>query len=593
MVHTLQQAEPVLKRIAIASCILVTACGDPTAATALPDGDAGVVVPDGSPTLPPPDGPAPPPPDAPQSPSFLARLDWTTTRGEPLATHTFTAPPAELFALGDASVVLRDGCDGLGCTYTWRDDDGAPTARHERLLATTLSTVSSDGRRALLLAADEVALCDRDGARFSVARGRLQLLDLATGAAELDLALRTNAWTATAFTPDDRFFFAAPIDDGQCIASRLEYRATRAPFAAPPALGAGAELVDVVDDHRWIVIAGGRLLVVDPDAPDRSTVLSDGGDDFDATGGWIHAYAGPHTLVHDILSIAPDGTQRTTPIVVDDDWFATQSFGRWARVCGRPSPDGFRPCRVVDLLGEAPPRDVRVAHAPERRDDAVLLAAGALVYVGPAGNGQRALFRLDFATGAVGELARGDGRLFPLGEGDAALFLHDGVLLLVEAQREEQVAAGVTTVLTTPREPFVPKRGTRQRDIAWIGIATPERTLRLLALDVRTHRLALLSERAHVTARAGDDCGQPGATRHGGGRLDGLIQDATQLYFVEEGEPATLYVLPIDLSAPPRRLATVTDADAACRPPLSSPDGARLGFLEDTVDGARVTLTAR
>jgi hypothetical protein len=94
-----------------------------------------------------------------------------------------------------------------------------------------------------------------------------------------------------------------------------------------------------------------------------------------------------------------------------------------------------------------------------------------------------------------------------------------------------------------------------------------------------------------------DGCGQPWTTRHAGSILEGLFQQARHLFFVEQGaqgEPATLWLLPIDLSAPPRRLAELTGSEASCHVPLTSPDGSRVGFAEDAPDGTttRITLSS-
>jgi hypothetical protein len=85
--------------------------------------------------------------------------------------------------------------------------------------------------------------------------------------------------------------------------------------------------------------------------------------------------------------------------------------------------------------------------------------------------------------------------------------------------------------------------------------------------------------------------GQPWATRNGGGALDGLFQQPQQLFFVEEGTPATLWLLPIDLSAPPRRLAELAGDPGSCHAPVASPDGRRVGFAQNSADGTATQIT--
>ena len=53
---------------------------------------------------------------------------------------------------------------------------------------------------------------------------------------------------------------------------------------------------------------------------------------------------------------------------------------------------------------------------------------------------------------------------------------------------------------------------------------------------------------------------------------------------------ATLWIVPIDLSAPPRRLATLADP-TRCHAPLTSPGGGRIGFVEDDEDAGGLRLT--
>ena len=73
--------------------------------------------------------------------------------------------------------------------------------------------------------------------------------------------------------------------------------------------------------------------------------------------------------------------------------------------------------------------------------------------------------------------------------------------------------------------------------------------------------------------------------------LEGAFQHPQRLFFVEQGTPATLWLLPIDLSAPPRRLAELTSGPASCHAPLTSPDGRRVGFAENGADGTTTQIT--
>src|SRR5262249_11761390 len=144
-------------------------------------------------------------------------------------------------ALSENGFVTRGDCqDQTGCTYSWHDLAGAEGTRRERMIGVTASLTSPDGRRALLVALDDVTSCLQDGDSFPIYRGTEQLLDLATGAVQFELQLRTNRWSALAFTSTSDWFFLAPNGDTACVASTLGLRSATAPFGPAPGL-AGAE----------------------------------------------------------------------------------------------------------------------------------------------------------------------------------------------------------------------------------------------------------------------------------------------------------------------------------------------------------------
>jgi hypothetical protein len=219
------------------------------------------------------------------------------------------------------------------------------------------------------------------------------------------------------------------------------------------------------------------------------------------------------------------------------------------------------------------------------------------VFVGPTGAGDRAVQRIDLATGRRELLHAGDGRLRPLGDGAAALLVQGNSAWLIEADREELLADDVSHVLTTP----APRRRqpVRQDDLAVLALSTDGGSFTLRVLDLRTRRLATLSDRLYHAPRldhpfAHDDCGQAWTARRAGAVGEGLLQDGRHLFFVEpqtETGPATMWVVPVDLSAPPRRVADLAGHPVGCHAPLASPDGARLAFAEDGFDGqTRITI---
>jgi hypothetical protein len=574
--------------------LLVAACGE--VAGTLPDAgaDAGVPTPDG------------PAPDAPPTdvPGALERLDWRTTRGSPIATSSVTVPATEIFAVSADGFVTRSACEANpdfppSCTLTWHDRAGTPGVRRERMTNVTSTRVSPDGRRALLVEVDAIETCDNGQIAFQVARGALQLLDLATGAASFDRQLRSNLWSATAFTPLSDWFFAAPIEGTACIASATGVLSVAPPFGPPPGLAATDELARVVDARRWLVLRNGDLGLADPLTPGSFRSFGDDPSPFtDITQGWVHVYLGFSNLAQDVVSIPPTGPMRQTALR-DEDWFSFGARGRWVRVCGLLQTGDYRNCRVIDALAEAPPANFRATFAFDHPDDAVLLNRGAVVFVGPIEDGSRAVQRIVLATGRREVLHPGNGTLRSLGDGEAALLLQDGAAWLIEAEREELLAERVSHVVSVPQLPPLGRNPGRQDDVAALVLSSGAGAFTLALLDVSSRRLATVTDRLYFTPPPGafdfgDGCGQPWTTRNAGTLLEGFFQQPRHLFFVEQGTPATLWMTPIDLSAPPRRLAQLAGDPASCHAPLTSPDGRRIGFAENGADGTttRITLSS-
>lgn len=578
---------------------LIAACGDNLSSGSAPAGIPPTSFDPGdhwgvhdSPNGPPPDGlPA------------LQRVDWRTVRGEPLHTTTtsITSTPAvELFALAGDGFVSRSACQGLdGCTFAWHNLAGAAHTRRERMLPVTNGAVSPDGRRALLVALDEVESCeDPDLGLTPVANGTLQLLDLATGATSFELALRSNLWAAPPFTPSSDWFFAAPIEDKSCFAARTGLRSASSPFAPPPGLDGTNEFVQTVNARRWVVFDEFDLGLVDPLTTKSFQFLGNDPFRFDVSRDWVHVYLGFADLAQDVVSIPPEGPERHTTLR-DEDWHPFGALDRWFRVCQIQQPEGFRVCRVVDALDKAVPADFRAAFSAAHPDDVVLLHDGGVVFVGPLDDGSLAVQRIDLLNGSRKVLHPGNGTLRSLGDGSAALLVQAGVAWLIETRSEERVADHVTNVVSVPRLPLPGRVPGRQDDVAALVQSTDGVQFTLAFLDVRTRRLATLTDDLYFTPPRGpfqttDGCGQPWTARHGGSVIEGLTQPAPHdLFFVERSPVPAVWVVPIDLSSPPRRLAELGGDPSLCHAPLASSDGGHIGFAENTQDGTttRITVT--
>lgn len=574
--------------VLLLSCVFslgLAACGDDSPAE--PEVDAG---PDAPPDAPPPDGPMPPPT------RDLIRIDYRTTRGTPYNGSTVEVPSAELFALSDTSFVTRSNCrDPEGCTYTWRDLAGAETLHRDKLVPVNSTVVSPDGKRAVMVALEQMEQCNDGELNQMVARGALQLLDLTTGGVGHEQTLRSNVWSVAAFSPSSEWYFSAPIAGNACLATLSNYRAVAAPNAPAPGIDPAAHLLRFIDPRRWLIFLGRQAGIADPLTAGSFSALAESPDRYEVTRGWVNVTYGFGELAQEVVSVPPSGPRKQTTLR-DEDWFPFGSVGRWIRVCLFLDPAGHRDCRVVDAMAQVPARNFRVTITPEHPDDAVVLHAGAVVFVGPTTGGGLAVQRLDLASGRLEVLHAGAGELRMLGDGDAALLLQDGRAWFIEADREELLAESVNHVLTNFRLPN--SNPSRQDELAVLALSRDNVRFTLQLLDVRSRRLATITDHLYFTPRRGlpfflfDNCGQPWTTRHSGRVVEGLIQEPQHFYFVEEGTPATLWLVPLDLASPPRRLAQLAGNPASCHTPFSSSSGNRVGFSEDGAAGVTRVTTA-
>lgn len=548
--------------------------------------------------------------DGPPGSAGVERLDWRTMRGAPIATTTVTLPAAGLFSLSADGFVTStcQGQDAPGCTFTWRDLAGIGGTQRAHMARVTSVAISPTGKLAQLVALDAIESCNDGQGISQVSRGALRLLDLATGAARFELALRSDTFGVQGFTPLDDWFFTSPLVGTACTSSSTTYRSTTAPFGPPVGLDSTEQFIQAVDGHHWVVARRinnkDDLGIADPLTQGSYQSLAGGDPDafFDVTQGWVHVYQGFADLVRTVVSIPPAGPQRQTDVMNDQDWHPFGARGRWVRVCGQPGPTGaetFRDCRVIDAQGEFGPVNFRITFAPTRADDAVLLDGGAIVFVGPSDGGGPAVQRITFATGRREVLHSGDATLQSMGDGAAALVRQGGSAWLVDAQHDELVAERLTQVAVVPQllARALGRSPGRQDDIAILVSSPSAGQFSLAILDVRTRRLATVTDALFFTVPAGaplplnDTCGQPWTTRTGGTVVEGMFQRPQQLFFVEEGTSETVWVLPIDLSGPPRRLGQLTGNPITCHTPLTSPDGRRVGFAEDSADGTTTRIT--
>lgn len=121
---------------------------------------------------------------------------------------------------------------------------------------------------------------------------------------------------------------------------------------------------------------------------------------------------------------------------------------------------------------------------------------------------------------------------------------------------------------------------------------------RLWLFDLPTRRLVRLSDRLCYAPHVGhpydfDDCGVPRPMRSGGVPADLHRQDARLAFFLERPVGAAIlhsvWVVPLDLSTPPRRLGATMPV--SCNSPLASPYGRLVSLDVGGFDGTFSEIT--
>jgi hypothetical protein len=535
----------------------------------------------------------------------IARIDWSAARGPALAAERVLVEERDVFAVHAGGFVTARGCDdAAGCELEWFDAHGGALAARARLAFPYATTVSPDARALLGVDADATGVCEPDGS--VVVDGRLELVDLASGAVLVSEAQRTNRFLAPAFSASGAWFRSDPIPGGACGADLARWRAVASPRAPAPILAdPSVYLLVELPGGRWAGYRGQSFGVADALATTSAAgfeAWSEAIDGYDVAGGWLHAYDGYGDTTERVWAKAPDGRSYTKPVSDDRLWRGHgDAWGRFAVVClDRGSARLARACEVLDVTGALPARPIEIADAADRL---AFLGGGAALAVKTldAGGAVR-VERLDLASGARAVVHAGDGALLPLGDGAAAILHHAGGALLVEADREEALVDGpLDQVLTLPPDRTGARRPVRQASLAVIVQATDVDRRSLLVFDLETRRLATLTDRLYFAPHRDDpfaygDCGQPWTLRSAGQPFEQLAQQARWMAFLEVPDPAgpyPVFVVPADLSAPPRRLGDVEPNPVHCHAPLASPDGSLVVLDVDRFDGVSTLTIAR
>jgi len=527
-------------------------------------------------------------------PGDVVRLDWSSVRGAPFTTVGTSVSERALMAVHADGLVTVAACEvDVGCDYAWLNAAGEEIRTSDDRIAVYGRTLPPAADLMHVVAPDEAGLCGDTPPFPTVVAGTVEVVALATGVPRFTAPLRTNVFIDSAFSSLGRWFRVAPLADDACAASGETWRDVVPPHTTAR-LPAAFFIAGERPDGLLFGWRDDEFGVVDPRADNSFAGLGDRVDAFLVGGGWLHALDGFGDLTEAVHAVAADGSRYDLTLPTGVDHRGRAAWGRSLLACTQAGSErGVHECTVFDVADERPSLalDLLAGTTP------TFIGGGdAVVYATSTDGVDRSLSRLDLTTGTRAVIAANAGALRPLGNGAAALWHDEAGLTLIDRDRVELLVAGpIAQVLTAPTSDGV--EGLRQHDIAVIVVTTAVEEHRLLMLDLATHRLVTLTERLYFAPTVGnplaaDTCGQPWVLRSAGGPTDGLVQESRWLFFVERpdgAQDAALFVVPLDLEAPPRRLTAMHPI--YCHPPLASPDGSLLAIDVDHFDGQSSHLT--
>lgn len=538
-------------------------------------------------------GPSPTPSDG-----GVHFLDWSTERGAPLSPVVEAEVSGRAFALSDTAYAVESDCDAGACTYTWYTSAGAVLRRHVGLSPVATDSFSPDGTKFAAVEVSTRFVCSAMGASLPLVEGTWGLYDglsgerlTSSGPLVTDPGLINSA-----FTRHGSIVRRERYDRVTCEQVESTPLLTTPPYTVPEAL-AGAPTdpgqVPYVEDD----LADGRLIVsgrVGLTMPlgvmrprDAGSYVSLDADHqtFRESGGFLHVLGGwPLTRVATLPPAGALGPGARLPS--NEAFFNVAVFSKqFVMACAQDRP-GERRCDAVDGSGVLPLRSTTTGPALPAVAGALALA----VYATPDGGVER----LDLSSGARSALdvpattvrPAGRGAGFLLSATERAWGLTRGIPFPL-GERVRAVLPGATQV----EQP--------QSDVVFIVSSndTGSRTF-LDVWNVKEGRVARVTDQLvfnppfNAPFTADTSCGAPGFLRSLGPSLASASQPGRFIHFttsVPGPQPKRhVFVMPSDLSAPPRRIAEL-DPDQ-CSPPLISPSGRRLWLPVVTNDGVRVVL---
>lgn len=519
-------------------------------------------------------------------------FDWREVRGPALQLEVTTELTGEPIALTDAGFVTRVCDDGGVCTWRWADRQGVVRFERAGLTEVQGGVTSRDGRRASLLQLSSTGECVVEGRRHQTFSGAWELLNVATGAVELEVpGVTTERFLEPAFLDRGGHVRFLALDG--CDSVRAHVHEATPPFETPPAVRA-------LPDDAWIEaeLPDGRLLVsvwptgvgvLSPRDATSFEPLSGDVTRVAVAGHSVHVFE--DYPLHAVRSLdVTSGATATTSLPFDEqDWFDRDASERYATVCSFASSQGEVPCLVVD--GRTGTRtSFHTATGPGRTSTALAGRAGFLVYRTASGDGYT---RRDLETGAETSLALPLARLLSVADGLAVLAWTADTAWLIERDGVRQVPGKLHAILSAGRAGLA---DAPQGQLVFLStVDTTGGHTSLYAWHVPSGRLVWLTESAWLVPpfdapfTSAGDCGAPGFVRRSGAPGESATQNAAFVHFTEfvpgETPRVRLHVMPVDLSAPPRLAAELDPG--RCGTPLEALGGGALWLPVPTAGGVR------
>jgi hypothetical protein len=526
-------------------------------------------------------------------------LDWLTERGAPLTLVVEAERSGRPFALSDTAYALESDCDAGACTYRWYAvDGGALLQQHVGLSPVATDSMSPDGTKFAALAVTDRFTCAAMGASVPLVEGTWGLYDGLTGERLVSHGplVADPGVIGSAFTRHGTVVRREQYDRTTCEPLEATPLLTSPPYARPDVLDAVTSdpgfppfVEDDTADGRLILSSRvGLTMPIGLGRPRAvaSYVQVDGDHQVAReSDGFFHVLGGfPFNRLATVTLAG--GGPRVTPLPSSEAYFEAAVFsGAWVMACAQERP-GERRCDAVDGRGVQPRRSTHTGSALPA------LAGGldSAAYLTPDGGLEQldlltdVRVPLDVPATTVRTAGRGEG--FLLTSVDRAWGLTRGAPFPL-GERLRAVSRGGTQV----DQP--------QSDLVFVVSSNDTGSRVFLDVwNVREGRVARLTDSLffnppfNAPFSADTQCAAPGVLRSLGPPAASASQPGRFIHFtvfVPAAQPKLhVFVLPSDLSAPPRRIAELEPGQ--CSPPLVSPSGQRLWLPVVTNEGVRVVL---